>query len=56
MQRKQGQLSLADGLVKGARNFLSEADVLIDWSQIERQLEGIYSASSGRPSYPLLTV
>ena len=56
MQRKQGQLSLADGLVKGARNFLSEADVLIDWSQIERQLEGIYSASSGRPSYPLLTL
>jgi IS5 family transposase len=56
MQRKQGQLSLADGLVKGAKNFLGEADVLIDWSEIEKQLEGIYSASTGRPSYPLLTL
>jgi len=56
MQRKQGQLSLADGLVKGAKNFLGEADVLIDWTGIEKQLEGIYSASTGRPSYPLLTL
>jgi transposase, IS5 family len=56
MQRKQGQLSLADGLVKGARNFLSDVDELIDWSRIEKQLEGIYGATSGRPSYPLLTL
>src|SRR5215467_15042093 len=56
MQRQQGQLSLADGLVKGAKNFLTEAEVLIDWSRIEHQLEGIYSASTGRPSYPLLTL
>ena len=56
MQRKLGQLSLADGLVKGAQNFLSEADALIDWNRIEQELEGIYSASVGRPSYPLLTL
>ena len=56
MQRKAGQLSLADGLVKGAKNFLGEADALIDWSEIEQQLEGIYGASTGRPSYPLLTL
>jgi transposase, IS5 family len=56
MQMKQGQLSLADGLVKGAKNFLGEAEDLIDWSRIEEQLEGIYSASTGRPSYPLLTL
>src|SRR5262245_1954999 len=56
MQRKAGQLSLADGLVRGAKNFLGEADALIDWSEIEQQLEGIYSASTGRPSYPLLTL
>jgi IS5 family transposase len=56
MQRNQGQLSLADGLVKGAKNFLSDAEELIDWTQIERQLEGIYSSVTGRPSYPLLTL
>jgi transposase, IS5 family len=56
MQRKQGQLSLADGLVKGAKNFLSDAEELIDWAEIERQLEGIYSSATGRPSYPLLTL
>src|SRR5262249_18432371 len=56
MQKKAGQLSLADGLVRGANNFLAEADGLIDWSEIEQQLEGIYSASTGRPSYPLLTL
>jgi len=56
MQKTQGQLSLADGLVKGANNFLSEAEVLIDWSRIEKQLEGIYSATTGRPSYRLLTL
>ena len=56
MQRKQGQLSLADSLVKGAKNFLSEADEMIDWSGIEEKLQGIYGASTGRPSYPLLTL
>src|SRR5262245_32256696 len=56
MQRKAGQLSLADGLVRGANNFLAEADALIDWREIEQQLEGIYNASTGRPSYPLLTL
>ena len=56
MQRKVGQLNLADGLVKGANNFLGEADALIDWSEMEEQLEGIYSAATGRPSYPLLTL
>jgi IS5 family transposase len=56
MQRKLGQLSLADGLVKGANNFLGDAEELIDWSAIEKHLEGIYNAASGRPSYPLLTL
>ena len=56
MQKKAGQLSLADGLVKGAKNFLGEAEALIDWSEIEQQLEGIYGAATGRPSYPLLTL
>src|SRR5215468_6580757 len=56
MQRTAGQLSLADGLVKGANNFLAEVDALIDWAEVEQELQGIYSAASGRPSYPLLTL
>ena len=56
MQKKAGQLSLADGLVRGANNFLGEVEGLIDWTEIEQQLEGIYSSSTGRPSYPLLTL
>src|SRR5262249_45390053 len=56
MQKRAGQLSLADGLVRGAKNFLGEAEALIDWTEIEQELEGIYSASTGRPSYPLLTL
>lgn len=56
MQSKRGQLSLADGLVRGAKNFLSGVDELVDWTKLEEKLEGIYSAKSGRPSYPLLTL
>jgi len=56
MQSKRGQLSLADGLVKGGSRFLSEVDKIIDWSKLEPQLEGTYSAPKGRPSYPLLTL
>jgi transposase, IS5 family len=56
MHRKLGQLSLADGLVKGAKNFLSEADRFIDWKALEKELEDIYSATTGRPSYPLLVL
>jgi len=56
MQRKTGQLSFADGLVTGAKNFLGDADTLIDWSEIEHALEGIYSATTGRPAYPVLTL
>jgi IS5 family transposase len=56
MQRKQGQLSLADGLVKSSNTFLLSVNQWIDWKPLEEKLEGIYSASSGRPSYPLLTL
>jgi transposase, IS5 family len=56
MHRKLGQLSLADGLVKGVKNFLSEADRFIDWKALEKELEDIYSANTGRPSYPLLVL
>lgn len=55
MQRVHtGQLGLVDGLVSERPNFLSEVDALIDWSPVEKGLEGIYAARKGRPSYPLL--
>lgn len=56
MQRRDVQLSLADGLVQSGNTFLAGVDALIDWKRIEQQLEGIYSSSKGRPSYPLLTL
>ncbi len=54
MQKKIGQLSFADDLVKGATNFLSEVDKVLDFSLLEKELSGIYGSSTGRPSYPLV--
>ena len=56
MQRQMGQMSFADGLVNGATNFLSEVDTVLDWTSLEQELSGIYSSSTGRPSYPLLVL
>lgn len=33
---------------------LDDTEELLDWSKIESLLASIYSASTGRPSYPLL--
>jgi IS5 family transposase len=35
---------------------LDDTEALLDWSQIEPLLSSIYSAKTGRPSYPLLTL
>lgn len=57
MQKRQSeQLGLADGLVSVRPSFLSEVDVLIDWSPVEQALTGIYDSPKGRPSYPLLSM
>jgi len=56
MQKNLGQLSLADGLVEGVTNFLSEVDARVDWSLVEQELSGIYNSKTGRPSYPLLVL
>lgn len=56
MQKPVGQMSFADGLVNGATNFLSEVDAVVDWASLERELSGIYSSGTGRPSYPLLAL
>lgn len=49
MQKKLGQQSFADGLVKGGTNFLSEVDGWLDWRVLERELSGIYGSKTGRP-------
>ncbi len=35
---------------------LDDTEALLDWSKIESLLTSIYSANTGRPSYPLLTL
>ncbi|WP_191603771.1 IS5 family transposase [Marinomonas algicola] len=37
-------------------NSLDDTEALLDWSEIENVLSSIYSANTGRPSYPLLTL
>lgn len=54
MQKQFGQMSLADDLVTGATNFLSDVDEKLDWDSLEKELSGIYDSKTGRPSYPLL--
>lgn len=55
MHREVGQPSFAEVLVQGGRNArLDRISALIDWSQVERLLEGIYASGTGRPSYPPL--
>lgn len=49
-----GQMSFADELVSGAKNFFLEADRFVDWKPLEKELSGIYGSATGRPSYPLL--
>jgi len=35
---------------------LDDTEALLEWSEIEKSLSSIYSSSTGRPSYPLLTL
>ncbi len=56
MQKQLGPLSIADELVTGATNFLSEVDEVLGFSLLEDKLSGIYGSNAGRPSYPLVLV
>lgn len=57
MHREVGQTSFADALVQGGRNpRLDRIAGLIDWSQVEGLLGGIYSSDTGRPAYPPLVL
>ena len=53
MQRQKGQKSFADGWVEIRESFLDEVDRVVDWKRLMGTLQGVYGASTGRPSYPL---
>ena len=55
MHRAIGQPSFAEALVRGGGNArLDRIAGLIDWSSLERLLEGLYASTTGRPAYPPL--
>ena len=47
---------VASDLDSPTLNSLDDTEALLDWSEIENLLSSIYSAKTGRPSYPLLTL
>jgi transposase, IS5 family len=53
MRRSMGQKSFADALVVGvkANERLDRIDALIDWSALDRLLDGLGAAPTGRPAY-----
>ena len=46
----------ASSLDHSILHSLDDTEALLDWSKIEVHLSSIYSAKTGRPSYPLLTL
>src|SRR5438105_893473 len=57
MRRENRPASFADALVVGVGNRRLEAiDSLIDWLAVERLLEPVYAAPTGRASYPVLSL
>src|SRR5438067_4848751 len=57
MRREKRAASFADALVVGIGNRRLEAiDSLVDWLAVERLLEPVYAAPTGRGSYPLLSL
>src|SRR2546423_15041780 len=54
MRRENRPASFADALVVGVGNRRLEAiDSLVDWLAVQRLLEPVYAAPTGRASYPL---
>lgn len=57
MRRASRPASFAEALVVGGGNRRLEAiEALVDWSRVERLLDGVYAASTGRASYPVLSL
>jgi transposase len=57
MRREGKQASFVEALVMGGGNRRLEAiEGLIDWAAVERLLEPVYAAPTGRASYPVLSL
>ena len=57
MRRESGRASFAEALVVGGGNRRLEAiEELVDWAPVERLLEPVYAAPTGRTSYPVLSL
>jgi IS5 family transposase len=57
MRRESKQASFAEALVAGGGNRRLEAiEGLVDWAAVDRLLQPVYAAPSGRASYPVLSL
>jgi IS5 family transposase len=57
MRRESKQASFAEALVAGGGNRRLEAiEALVDWAAVDRLLQPVYAAPSGRASYPVLSL
>jgi IS5 family transposase len=57
MRRERSQAGFAEALVVGGGNpRLERIEVLVDWQPVDRLLEPIYAAATGRPAYPPLAM
>lgn len=57
MRRERSQAGFAEALVVGGGNRrLEKVDGIVDWRPVDRLLEPIYAATSGRPAYPPLSM
>ncbi len=59
MHREIGRPSLAESLLPeglGSNHQLERINDAVDWGRFNSLVEGVYSASEGRPSYPPLTM
>ena len=57
MRRASKSASFAEALVVGGGNRRLEAiEALVDWAAVERLLQPVYAAATGRASYPVLSL
>src|SRR5579864_5995580 len=57
MRRESKRASFAEALVVGGGNRRLEAiEELLDWAAVERLLQPVYAAPTGRASYPVLSL
>src|SRR6185437_7513879 len=57
MRREGKQASFAEAFVVGGGNErLERIEGLVDWAAVERLLQPVYAAPTGRASYPVLSL